>query len=116
MIENLEIRESQPQDLLPIERLYSDAFPDEDLLPLVRDLLSAGPPVLSLVGNLDEELLGHVAFTRCGLVGGSESLSLLAPLAVTPTRQRHGMTPHDTTRSAAWTGPQHQRRSTLDST
>jgi len=39
MTESVEIRESTPDDLVAIESLYPEAFPDEDLLPLVRELL-----------------------------------------------------------------------------
>jgi hypothetical protein len=39
MTEMLEIRDSVPADFGAIELLCPDAFPDEDLLPLVRDLL-----------------------------------------------------------------------------
>jgi hypothetical protein len=39
MIESLEIRESSPDDFASLEALYRCAFPNEDLLPLVRDLL-----------------------------------------------------------------------------
>jgi hypothetical protein len=40
MKEKLEIRDSVSADLGAIELLYSDTFPDENLLPLVRDLLA----------------------------------------------------------------------------
>ena len=36
MTESIEIRKSVPGDLAAIEWLYPEAFPDEDLLPLVR--------------------------------------------------------------------------------
>ena len=39
MTEMLEIRDSVRADFGAIELLYPDAFPDEDLLPLVRNLL-----------------------------------------------------------------------------
>ena len=39
MSEKLEIRESAQSDSDAIELLYPKAFPDENLLPLVRDLL-----------------------------------------------------------------------------
>jgi hypothetical protein len=41
MTEELKIRDSVSADIGAIELLYPDAFPDEDLLPLVRDLLPA---------------------------------------------------------------------------
>ncbi len=51
MADNVEIRVSTPGDLPAIEMLYRDAFPNEDLLPLVRDLLHDTPMTMSLVGT-----------------------------------------------------------------
>jgi putative acetyltransferase len=39
MSEKLEIRESRQADSAAIESLYPEAFPNENLQPLVRDLL-----------------------------------------------------------------------------
>ena len=44
MTENIEIRESVQVDLSAIESLYPAAFPDEDLLPLVRVCLLKTEP------------------------------------------------------------------------
>lgn len=86
-----DIRISATADLPAIEALYPTAFPDEDLLPLVRELLADTENVLSLVAELDSAVVGHVAFSKCRLVGTDAVLSLLAPLAVAPTAQRGGV-------------------------
>lgn len=96
MSERIEIRESLPGDLASIEMLYPDAFPDEDLLPLVRALLREGPIVLSLAGVVDSSLVGHVIFTTCGVAAGTDNdallgVALLGPLAVAPAWQRQGI-------------------------
>ena len=91
MTEEIEIRESLPSDIASIEKLYPDAFPDEDLLPLVRELLREEPIVLSLVGIVDRALVGHVIFTTCSIVGRTDKVSLLGPLAVASARQRQGI-------------------------
>ena len=91
MIEGLEIRESVPGDLDSIEALYPDAFPDEDLLPLVRDLLQEAPIVRSLVGVIGSSLVGHVIFTTCGVTGSRGKVALLGPLAVASAYQRQGI-------------------------
>ncbi len=91
MIEKIETRESLPNDAASIERLYREAFPDEDLLPLVRELQREGPNVVSLVAIADKALVGHVIFTTCGIVGGAEKVALLGPLAIAPARQRQGI-------------------------
>lgn len=91
MSERTEIRESLPSDLASIEKLYPDVFPDEDLLPLVRELLQEAPIVLSLVGIIDTSLVGHVIFTTCGVVAGTDQVALLGPLAVARAWQRQGI-------------------------
>jgi putative acetyltransferase len=73
-----------------LEALYAAAFPQEDLLPLLR-ALAAFEGVLSLVAPRGSGVAGHVAFTPCALGGTAERLALLAPLAVTPDRQRRGI-------------------------
>ena len=91
MIEGIKVRESHVGDQASIDTLYSDAFPDEDLRPLVKDLLQEKSSVLSLVGMIDQTLAGHVMFTICGVSGTSNRVALLAPLAVTPAFQRRGI-------------------------
>ena len=91
MIDKTEIRESLPNDVTSIEELYPNAFPDEDLLPLVRELLKEESLVLSFVGTSDRALVGHVMFTTCGIAGSTCKVALLGPLAVAPGRQRQGI-------------------------
>lgn len=91
MIQNLDIRDSLQSDLASIEKLYPDAFPDEDLLPVVRELLEEESNVLSLVAIVDRALVGHVIFTTCGVAERTEMVSMLAPLAVAPAVQKRGV-------------------------
>jgi len=91
MIGQIEIRESGPGDASSIDALYPDAFPDEDLLPLVRELLGEASSVLSLVAIIEETLVGHVAFTTCAITGTADSAALLGPLAVAASWQRQGV-------------------------
>jgi len=91
MSEELEIRESRQADSAAIESLYPAAFPEENLLPLVRDLLSDPVVALSLVGTIETRTVGHAIFTKCGVVGDSINAALLGPLAVLPARQRQGI-------------------------
>ena len=91
MISKLEIRESRPRDGTGIEQLYGDAFPDEDLLPLVRELLDLRQCVISLVGMLGNIVVGHISFTFCHVEGGKDKVALLAPLAVTPSLHKQGI-------------------------
>jgi putative acetyltransferase len=74
-----------------IEGLYGAAFPDDDLLPLVRELLRETRVVLSLVAMVDEVLAGHVMFTTCSIAEKADRVALLGPLAVAPALQRQGI-------------------------
>jgi putative acetyltransferase len=91
MSEKLEIRESRRGDLAAIESIYPEAFPDEDLLPVVRDLLNDAVVAISLVGTIETRIVGHAIFTKCGVVGNNVNAALLGPLAVAPAWQRQGI-------------------------
>lgn len=91
MLDKLEIRESGRADTPAIASLYPQAFPDEDLLPLVRDLLQDAAITISLVAATDMQIVGHAIFTRCGVVGSNVRSALLGPLAVAPAWQRRGI-------------------------
>ena len=86
-IPGIAIRPAAADDL---ESLYVAAFPQEDLSPLVR-ALAGRSDVVSLVACAGDDLLGHVAFTRCAVAGRAEPVALLGPLAVAPRQQRRGI-------------------------
>ena len=88
---DIDIRHSVDADMPSLERLYPEAFPDEDLLPLVRHLLEEEPGILSLVASADGSLAGHILFTICGVTDNEQSVAMLAPLAVAPKWQRQGV-------------------------
>lgn len=90
-MEEIEIRESEPGDFASIEKLYPDVFPDEDLLPLVKELLQEAPDILSLAGIINSSLVGHVIFTICEISESSIKVALLGPLAVATNWQRQGI-------------------------
>lgn len=91
MTGTVEIRETDAGDLPALERLYRDAFPEEDLVALVRDLLGGNVSVLSLAAFSKGAIVGHVAFTRCTAGADAVFVALLGPLAVAPDRQRQGI-------------------------
>ena len=84
-----DIRESGPGDTAAIEALYPEAFPEEELRPLVRALLRETGGVLSLIAATERDVVGHVAFTPCS--AEDAPVALLAPLAVAPAWQRRGL-------------------------
>lgn len=85
------IRESHPADAAKIEYLYPEAFPEEDLLPLVRELLPDTEVVTSLVATIGREIAGHVVFAACSVTGSGVKAALLGPLGVMPSRQKQGI-------------------------
>lgn len=88
---DLDIRESTQGDIETIESLYPEAFPDEDLLPVVRALLEDSAIGLSLVATTNSNVVAHLYFTSCEVEGCDIKSALLAPLAVTPKWQRQGI-------------------------
>ena len=90
MAESIEIRASVNGDLPAIEMLYPDAFPNEDLRPLVRALQQEKTETLSLIGIVENTIVSHAIFTMCGVAGTSVKAALLGPLAVVTARQQQG--------------------------
>lgn len=91
MESEFEIREIVEQDRGETESLYSRAFPDEDLLPIVRDLLRDPASTLSLVAVVGSTVVGNVIFTKCSVENYALMSALLAPLAVEPEMQKRGL-------------------------
>jgi putative acetyltransferase len=91
MEQDVEIREGVAADRAAIETLYPRSFPDEDLLPLVADLLRDPGVTISLVAVKAERVVGNIMFTRCGVKGHASRAALLAPLAVDPAYQSRGI-------------------------
>lgn len=91
MTNALQIRESVREDTAALLALYPRAFPDEDLLPVVAELLEDTPNRLSLVATIDDQVVGNVIFTACRVDGSDVKVALLAPLAVAPECQRQGI-------------------------
>lgn len=87
----VEIRQSPVAGMPASEHLYPAAFPDEDLVPLVRRLLMHDPRILSLVAQAGQHVAGHILFKLCGITNSDIQAALLAPLAFAPEHQRQGI-------------------------
>lgn len=85
------IRQSTPEEAVAITGIYPAIFPEEDLQPLVRDLLQEGESVLSLVAVAEDEIIGHVVLTLCAVEGKADQIGLLGPLGILPDRQGQGI-------------------------
>lgn len=88
---NLHIRTSTFEDIESIKEMYTRAFPDEDLVPLIIKLLDNRNDVLSLVGTIEEAVVAHLTFTMCSVNSSSKRVALLAPLCVDPAHQKAGV-------------------------
>ena len=88
---DIHIRRVEASDLTAVEQLYLSAFPDEDLLPLVRSLAGQPDVAIGWVGLLGGEIIGHIVFTRCAVEDILSDVYLLGPLAVAPKCQRNGV-------------------------
>ena len=91
MANDIAIRSSETADQAALEAVYRDAFPDEELVPLVRELLGLERDVLSLAGTSESRLVASVFFTKCTIDDQGRDVALLGPLAVLPAWQRKGI-------------------------
>lgn len=84
------IREERPEDAPLIRQLNGSAFPTPAEARLVDALRAHGALTLSLVAEEDGAIVGHVAFSPVTIGSDIEAVGL-APMAVTPARQRRGI-------------------------
>ena len=91
MSNGIELRESLLTDKTVLKDLYSVAFPDEDLFPLVSELLNGKYDVLSLVAICKGAVAGHLVFTMCSIAEINQKVALLGPVAVSPKFQKRGI-------------------------
>lgn len=85
------IRETEQADIASLETLYREAFTEEELFPLVRELLNDTKNTLHLSAFKDGALVGHIVFTRCHATQEEMLLALLGPMAVLPDHQKQGI-------------------------
>ena len=85
------LRISTPGDQAAFLSIYPLAFPNEDMVPLLRELWQEPENCLSLVVFAGEEPAGHAMFTRCNLHPESAPVALLGPVAVRPDQHGHGL-------------------------
>ncbi len=93
----MKIRESLESDKDIIRKIHRDAFAQpegETVSQLAIDLLDdeTALPVLSLVAERDNEIVGSIIFSSVNIEGFEEvSAYILAPLAVTGSAQKSGV-------------------------
>ncbi|MFA5494330.1 MAG: N-acetyltransferase [Porticoccaceae bacterium] len=88
----MHIRDEQRHDRAAVHRLNTLAFDTPAEADLVDALRGAAQPIVSLVADDDGTIAGHILFTPVSLPGHAElKIMGLAPMAVTPGRQRGGL-------------------------
>jgi putative acetyltransferase len=94
---SIEIREETASDIAAIRTIVEIAFrdmpyADGDEQDVVDRLRSARALSLSLVATIDEEIVGHIAFSPAAQIGDASQLWFaLGPVAVLPEHQRRGI-------------------------
>lgn len=92
------IRKTTESDKKNIEKIHLAAFGKEKgpvIAKLTLDLLDdkTALPILSLAAVNNNQLIGHILFTRVSIIETSQKISaqILAPLAVLPEAQNTGI-------------------------
>ena len=88
-----EIRSERPEDIPAIRTVNEEAFGQAEEADIVDRLRGTCDGLLSLVGVIDERVVGHVLFSPVTLDGPSgvvEGMGL-APMGVLPEYQRQGI-------------------------
>lgn len=90
------VRQERVKDYKEVYKLIKDAFAsaehaDGNEQDLVEDLRKGDAfiPELSLVAEVDKELIGHILFTKAKV--GNDDVLVLAPLSIKPEYQKQGV-------------------------
>lgn len=86
------IRKEEPKDWQNVFTVNSTAFETDAEARLVETLRKQADPVISLVAEKKEEIVGHIMFSPVSIAGYPNlKLMGLGPMAVRPENQRTGI-------------------------
>lgn len=86
------IRDEEPRDYDAVRAVNEAAFETSAEADLVEALREQAEPRLSLVAEIDGAVVGHILFSPVTAEATGDALLLgLAPMAVTPDRQKQGV-------------------------
>lgn len=87
------IRPERPEDYPTVFEINQRAFGRPEEAELVEKLRSVADPQISLVAELDGQVVGHIFFSPVTITDGDSSFIALglAPMAVAPARQNQGV-------------------------
>jgi putative acetyltransferase len=97
LAKEMNIRTATPNDADAVRCVHLSAFPEAErdiVARLAVDILyeEAIPPVLALVSEIDDSVVGHVAFSPVKTCDTNKHVGyILAPLAVNPSYQKQGI-------------------------
>jgi len=86
----VEIREERPADVAAVREVNRRAFEQERESNIVDALRANGGALLSLVATIDDQVVGHVMYSRVS-VGYMVNGAALGPMAVLREHQRQGI-------------------------
>lgn len=84
------IRSESPEDTAAIHAVNASSFPTSAEADLVDRLRTAGRLVVSLVAEVDGQIVGHVGFSPVSADGAAGGAGL-APVAVVDAQRRRGI-------------------------
>ncbi len=84
----MNIRTEKPANYVKVRKLHLTSFPDQSEANLVDALRVGGDAVLSLVAENEEQIIGHVMFSK--MRAPFKALGL-APVAVLPDCRKQGI-------------------------
>ncbi len=90
---SLVIRPETPQDIAAIYQVNQLAFDRGNEARLVDSLRNSGAVTLSLVAQMDDEIVGHILFSPVTVLNsdGQWAAVALGPMAVLPAHQKQGV-------------------------
>ena len=91
-MDQFEIRSETPSDYARVEEIQTAAFGQDGEARLVESLRRHAKPYLSLVAEVNGDIVGHIFFSPVSIEGkgGSPASGGLAPLAISPDVQGQG--------------------------
>ena len=94
---SLQLRKALKSDNQAISNVVAAAFgisQSDEIIELIHELSvdSSAEPCLSIVATIDENIVGHIMFTKALITDSQDTVaSILAPLAVHPKHQNQGI-------------------------
>ena len=93
MSENMIIRTERETDFSTVYKINCKAFGTTEEALLVNKIRKSGIPIISLVSEINNKLVGHILFSQAHIVSENSRIEImvLAPMAVLPEYQRRNV-------------------------